>query len=52
MSGAQNGSIRDTTEANSSVATAARPPPEVTRILRQQTWIRAKKMRFLDVTER
>ena len=49
MSGAQNGSIRDTTGANSAVETAAPPPLQVTRILRRQTWIRAKKMRFLYV---
>ena len=49
MSGAQNGSIRDTTGANSAVETADPPPLQVTRILRRQTWSRAKKMRFLYV---
>lgn len=44
MSGAQNGSIRDTTGANSAAETAAPPPLQVTRILRRQNWIRAKKM--------
>jgi ABC-type polysaccharide transport system permease subunit len=43
----QNGIIRD--RASSSVEAAAPPPLEVTRILRQQTWIRAKKMGFLYV---
>ena len=45
----QNGIIRDLTSANSSAEAAAPPPLQVTRILRQQTWIRAKKMRFLYV---